>query len=101
MTFPEAYKLRGLAAFKDHPDAKNWGWNAAFLTHKRLYRFFVDYKLRIPDGRSIDEWKAEKTVTEMKGMKEVFAQESKLVHKNDAQEYWFYNLPSAVQNTEP
>ena len=105
MTFPEAYELKGYAAFKEHPDAKNWGWNMAYLTHKRLYRFFVDYKLRIPDGRDVNEWKAEKLVTEMgritPDMKELMAYSSELAHKKDALEYWFKNLPSAVQNTEP
>lgn len=102
MTFPEAYKLKGYDAFKEHPDAKNWGWNVAFLTRKRLYRFFVNHKLQIPDGRDVNEWKAEKVVTEMgSGFKELTAYSYELAHKNNAWEYWHKNLPSVVQNTEP
>jgi len=97
MTFPEAYAIKGKAAFKDHPDAKNWGFNVSYLTGKRLYRFFVDHNFKLANGDAIEEWKLLKETEE----KLIMAEGGFLAHKSEAWEFWYKNLPAEVQNTEP
>jgi len=96
MTFLEQYAKDKALAFKFHPDAKDYGWNVSYLTGKRLYRFFVDHKERVGD-ESIHEWKLRKEQDE----KRIRFHGGDVVHKSQAWEYTWQDLPAEVQKTKP